>query len=437
MQTALWIEGPVRLFGTVSIEGAKNAALPCLAAALLTDAPVVLHRVPDVRDVATQIALLRHLGADVVQTGDTVTVRAATVRADTPLPELTRQMRASFLLLGPLALRMGRARVAYPGGCAIGPRPVDIHLAGLVAFGFDIRETEDFVEIERRTLRGIRFQFPRVTVTGTEHLLMVAAGIPDVTVLDNCAQEPEVVQLVELLCAMGAEIEGAGTSRLIIRGRRELGSAEITIIPDRIEAGTYAVAAAVTRGRVTLQHARPDHLRVLLDILTGQGVRWVATPWDLIVDACDVDTPLPLTIVTRPYPGFPTDLQAQIMVWMTQAEGVSEIEETVFPQRFRHAKELARMGARVDVSPPRAWVRGPTSLHGASVRATDLRASAGLVIAALCARGVTCIAGVHHLDRGYARLDEKLRALGARVWRGGTAAVDRNTAPSPLFSAHI
>ena len=416
--SVLEILGPVTLQGDVRVEGAKNAALPCLAAGLMTVETVEFTNVPDVIDIHNLIGVLRSLGVHAEMRRGRARIQAEHVTAMEPAADLVRRLRASFLVLGPLGVRLGRARAAYPGGCAIGARPVDQHLKGLAAFGFDVTVHDEVVEIRGGSLHGADFRFDLKTVTGTEHLLLTAAGIADVTVLENCAREPEIVQLAEMLHTMGAEIQGAGTERIIVRGRRELGGGRFSVIPDRIEAGTYILAAVATRGRVRVHPVRREHLRALLEHLRIFEPRlvWEATD-TLLVDARNRRDGVPHALRTEPFPGFPTDLQAQWMVLQTQVEGESTIEETVFPERFKHAWELQRLGARVRVNGPVAVVRGKTPLRGGDVYATDLRASAGLVIAGLVAQGRTLVHELHHLDRGYHQMDAKLRALGGRLRR--------------------
>jgi UDP-N-acetylglucosamine 1-carboxyvinyltransferase len=417
MSDVLVLEGPSTLCGEIPIAGAKNAVLPCMAAALLTAEPLVLENVPPVQDVFTLRELLTRLGVDVQVDGDQWTLRAERVVSTVVPSDLTRRMRASFLTLGPLGVRFGSAEVAYPGGCAIGERPVDLHLAGLEALGFEVDPTGGRVRIRARRLRGAVFEFAKVTVTGTEHLMMTAAAIPATTVLRNCAREPEVVQLAELLRSMGADIEGAGTAQVVVRGTSVLRGAAVRVIPDRIEAGTYAIATVLTRGRVVLRGAQADHWTALVGVLAEQGAVVEAGSDGVLVDARGIDAFRPLRVRTEPYPGFPTDLQAQLMVLMTQAAGVSEVVETVFPDRFHHVADLRRMGAHIELVKPVARVYGPTPLRGALVTASDLRASACLVLAGLVARGVTVVTQVHHLDRGYVRMEEKLRQAGAAIRR--------------------
>ena len=412
------IVGPTRLAGRVRASGAKNAALPALTASLLTDQPLDLHRVPRVRDLRTLRRLLDHLGVASVEGEDgdlTLRREGDGSTADAPY-ELVKTMRASVLVLGPLVARRGSARVSLPGGCAIGVRPIDQHLKGLAALGADVQIAHGYVEATARRLQGARFRFDMPTVTGTENLLMAACLAQGTTVLENCAREPEVADLARLLGAMGARIEGAGEATIVVHGVEGLSGASHTIIPDRIEGGTYLIGAALTGGDVVLEGAEPADLAPLLAKLaeTGaevevgrEGIRVAAKTGTL--RACDVET--------SPHPGFPTDLQAQFMTLLTQAAGVGTIHETIFENRFQHAPELARMGAQVRVEGGSATVHGPTPLSGANVMATDLRASACLVLAGLVADGETTVHRIYHLDRGYEGMELKLQALGAQVVR--------------------
>lgn len=415
------IRGPVTLSGTVRPSGAKNAALPAMAACLLTDQPVELTRVPRVRDIRTMRRLLDHLGTASEERGKALVFQeeAPPADGDEAPYELVKTMRASVLSLGPLVARRGHARVSLPGGCAIGVRPIDQHLAGLAALGADVQLEGGYVEARTPRpggLSGGRFRFAMPTVTGTENVLMAAVLANGTSVLENCAREPEVGDLVALLVAMGARIEGAGTDTLTVHGVRELGGARHEIIPDRIEGGTYLVGAAMTGGDVTLADARPADLAPLLEKLAEIGAavdsdgRHVRVRAAAETRSADVET--------APHPGFPTDLQAQYLALMTQAHGVATVHETVFENRFQHVPELARLGAEIEVHGATARVHGPTPLSGAHVMATDLRASACLVLAGLAAQGETTVHRIYHLDRGYERMEEKLQALGAVVERG-------------------
>jgi UDP-N-acetylglucosamine 1-carboxyvinyltransferase len=415
------IEGPCRLEGRITASGAKNAALPALAATLLTDRPVHLGRVPRVRDIHTLCRLLDHLGKGCRrENGITNVTRSGPEGSPDDAPyDLVKTMRASVLVLGPLLARRGHARVSLPGGCAIGVRPIDQHLAGLAALGADIRLEHGYVTAEAPRLVGARFRFEVPTVTGTENLLMAATLARGTTVLENCACEPEIGDLARLLSAMGAHIEGVGTPTLTVEGVDELDGAVHQVIPDRIEGGTYLIAAALTGGEVTLEQTEPADLAPLLEKLADSGARVetgteAGESWIRVRREGDLSA---LELETAPHPGYPTDLQAQLMALMTQAHGVSSIRETVFENRFQHVPELTRMGADIEVEGNRAEVRGPTPLAGAAVMATDLRASACLVLAGLVARGETVVDRIYHLDRGYESMESKLQNLGAKVER--------------------
>ena len=433
------ITGGRRLEGTVAVSGAKNAALPAMAAALLTDQPLLLHNLPRVRDIATMGRLLAHMQAEVDfpwQHGEKtaksrptpvgVQVRPSRLRAESvshaEAPyELVRTMRASVLVLGPLLARTGYARVSLPGGCAIGARPVDLHIKALEQMGAEISTEHGYIEARAPAgLHGANIVFEKITVTGTENILMAAALAQGETVLENCAREPEVADLAALLGKMGAQIYGGGEATLRVRGVARLHGAEHSIIPDRIEAGTLLVAAAMTGGDITLLHAEPRHLTALLAKLAETGAH-VDQMWPskeaLGLRVQGTAVPTPADVSTQEYPGFPTDMQAQYMALATQAEGTSIITETIFENRFLHASEMTRMGADIAIDGRRAVVRGPSRLTGTSVMASDLRASAGLVLAALVAKGDTLIDRVYHIDRGYERIEEKLSSLGARIQR--------------------
>jgi UDP-N-acetylglucosamine 1-carboxyvinyltransferase len=410
------VVGPTRLEGRIRAAGAKNAALPSLAATLLADAPVILRGVPQVADIRTMRRLLQHDGVLSSERGDALELQPSSGKAADEAPyELVKTMRASVLVLGPLLARRGHARVSLPGGCAIGVRPIDQHLAGLEALGATVELTQGYVEARAERLRGAHFTFALPTVTGTENVMMAATLARGTTVLDNCAREPEVEDLARLLVAMGASISGAGEHRVTIEGVDRLGGADHAILPDRIEGGTYLIAAAITGGDVTVDNLRADDLAPLLERLasSGAGVEW-GRDWIRVRREGEL---LPRDVVTAPHPGFPTDLQAQYMALMTQARGHAAICETVFENRFQHVPELARMGASIAVEGNVAKVTGPTPLSGAKVMATDLRASACLVLAALAAGGETVIDRIYHLDRGYEAMDRKLQSLGGRVER--------------------
>ncbi len=410
------IVGGRPLEGTVRISGAKNASLPDLCAALLSEETVVLGNVPEVRDIRTMGRVLDDLGAQVeFRVGGSVEIRAATLRSVEAPYELVKTMRASVLVLGPLVAREGRARVSLPGGCAIGARPINLHLSALQRMGAEIEVAHGYVEARAKRLRGAEIAFDTVTVTGTENVMMAACLAEGETVVRNAACEPEVRDLAELLTQMGARIEGAGTPTIRIEGRDRLAGARHEVIPDRIEAATYLAACAIAGGEVEIQRCRPGHLRTVLDKFRETGVRIEEGPDNLRIRA--PRSVRAADVKTLAYPGFPTDMQAQYMALMTQASGAATISETIFENRFMHVAELERMGADVKVDGRTAVVRGPTPLSGAQVMATDLRASASLVLAGLAAAGETIVERVYHLDRGYYRIDEKLRGLGADIER--------------------
>jgi UDP-N-acetylglucosamine 1-carboxyvinyltransferase len=414
---AIVIKGGAILNGEVVVSGSKNAALPLLFSTLLTPERCVLRNVPALADIRTAIAVLRHLGARVSQSPDgrDVMVETRDVGAAEAPYELVKTMRASFLVLGPLLARFGRARVSTPGGCAIGARPVDLHLAGLAKMGARIRISEGYVEAEAERLRGAKILLDFPSVGATQQLMMAAALAEGTTVIENAAREPENGCLATLLERMGATVRGAGTSEIVIEGRPALGGAEQTVIPDRIEAGTYMVAAAITGGSVRVAGARSDHLEAFIAKLREAKVAVVEGESGIRVEANGKLNAVDVT--TMPYPGFPTDLQAQCMALMTRASGTSTFRETVFENRLQHTQELVRMGARIHIQGNQATVHGPTVLSGAPVMATDLRASVCLVLAGLAARGTTRVTRVYHLDRGYEHVEAKLGALGADLRR--------------------
>ncbi len=412
----LLIHGPARLAGTIRSSGAKNAALPVLAACLLGEEEIELRNVPEVQDIRTMLKLLEHLGVESEQLGETVLLRPTGRASPDEAPyELVKTMRASVLSLGPLLARRGHARVSLPGGCAIGVRPIDLHLSGLEALGAKVEIEHGYVEARATRLIGARFRFQAPTVGGTENLLMAASLARGTTVLENCAREPEIVDLARLLSAMGAAIDGAGEETITIEGKDSLGGASHSVIPDRIQDGTYLIAAAMTRGDVTIEGCRPADLAPLLEKLDEIGARVEISGHDIrLRHEGDIR---PRGIVTEPFPGFPTDLQAQYMALMTQAKGSSTVSETVFENRFQHVPELVRMGTDIRIDGSYARIHGPAQLSGASVMATDLRASASLVLAGLVADGETRVHRIYHLDRGYAKMESKLQKLGARVER--------------------
>jgi UDP-N-acetylglucosamine 1-carboxyvinyltransferase len=414
----LKIEGPVALRGTVTASGAKNAALPALAATLLTDERVELGRVPNVRDIRTLCKLLEHLGSGCRPLGDgrvdVERVGPFTSPHDAPY-EVVKTMRAGILVLGPVLARRGTATVSLPGGCAIGNRPIEEHLKGMQALGADVRLEGGYVTAEAKQLRGAKYRFGVPTVTGTENVMMAATLARGITVLENCAQEAEIADLAELLNEMGARIAGAGTSTIEIEGVESLHGARHDIISDRIEAGTYLIGAVMTGGDVSVRGARIEHLGILKEKLEEAGATVEETEDGM--RAAAGDDLGPVLIETAPHPGFPTDLQAQFMALATQADGTSTVREYVFENRFQHVPELNRMGADIRVRNRTAKVRGKTKLTGAHVMATDLRASASLVLAGLAARGTTVVDRIYHLDRGYEAMESKLQSLGARVER--------------------
>ena len=415
------IRGGARLHGGVHVSGAKNAALPILASALLARGRSTFRNVPALGDVRTMGRLLTRLGAEVEDAGKGVMRIDTTNAAGHEAPyELVKTMRASVLVLGPLVARGGRARVSLPGGCAIGARPIDQHLKGLEAMGARIELARGYVNASARRLRGASIVFDMVTVTGTENLMMAAALARGRTTLENAAREPEVEELGRVLNKMGARISGAGTSLITIEGVEELTPIEHSVIPDRIEAGTLLVAGAITGGNVLLRDCLPEHLDAVIAKLRAAGAE-VAADGDGIRVRGKAEFQ-PADVSTQPFPGFPTDMQAQFMVLMTRARGQSVLSETIFENRFMHVPELMRMGADIHIEGRTAIVRGPTKLAGATVMATDLRASACLVLAGLIARGKTEVLRIYHLDRGYDRLDKKLRALGADVRRAKGSA---------------
>ena len=414
------IVGGRPLHGRVSISGAKNSALPCMAAALLTSETVTLHNIPYVRDIITQRRLLEDIGATVLTPElRTHKITASHIEVFEAPYELVKTMRASVLALGPLLARFGKAKVSLPGGCAIGTRPIDLHLSGFEKFGAQVKlEAGNVVARapEDGRLRAADVEFNKVTVTGTENLMMAATLARGTTTLRNAAREPEIVDLADLLNKMGARVNGAGTDTIQIEGVETLGGAEHTIIPDRIETGTFIVAAAITCGELEIKDCRPDHLESVITKLREAGVSIQELNPTTLKVACP-DGFAAGDVTTAPYPEFPTDMQAQYMVLMTQARGRSEIVETVFENRFMHASELQRIGAQIHIDGRNAIVDGPTPLTGARVIASDLRASASLVLAGLVAGGETLIDRVYHIDRGYEKIEAKLRAVGADIER--------------------
>ncbi|HTP88569.1 MAG TPA: UDP-N-acetylglucosamine 1-carboxyvinyltransferase [Bryobacteraceae bacterium] len=413
----LWIRGGRPLEGEVAISGSKNAALPALAACLLTDEPVLLKRIPPVRDIGTMEKLVKWTGASLeVDNGD-VRIQAASQQNPEAPYDLVKTMRASSLVLGPLVARSGRARVSMPGGCAIGARPINLHISALEALGARISQAHGYVEAEAPNgLRGGTIRFDRITVTGTEDIVMAAVLAQGETLIENAAREPEVQDVCALLTKMGAKIDGAGTSTIRIQGVRKLHGTEHAIIPDRIEAGTFMIAAAITGGDLLLRDCVPEHVAALTERLRHAGAE-VSEEGPCTLRVASRDRLKSADITTKEYPGFATDLQAQFMALMTTAQGIAFITETIFENRFMHVLELARMGANIRLEGRQAIVAGVAELTGAQVIASDLRASASLVLAGLVAKGETLIDRVYHLDRGYERIEEKLAAVGAEIRR--------------------
>ncbi len=436
------IRGGNPLVGTVSVSGAKNSALPCMAAAILTEDEVTLENIPQVRDIETERRLLTSMGAEVElrntgapadgsssmglegESQGRTTISCRTLSDPVARYEIVKTMRATSLVLGPLVARMGVARVAMPGGCAIGARPIDLHIKGLEKMGATITQEHGYIEARADRLRGAHFVFDRITVTGTEDLLMAAVLAEGETLLENCAREPEVGDLASLLTAMGARIEGACTATIRVQGVTSLHGARYRINPDRIEAGTLLIAGAITGGDLIVSDCNTAHLGAVIEKLREAGVRVdVLGPAAVRVRAAErlggAD------ISTEEYPGFPTDMQAQYMALATQAEGVSLVRENIFENRFMHVQELARMGANIKIEGSTATVRGPANLSAAAVMCSDLRASASLVLAALVADGETIIDRVYHMDRGYEHIEEKLRGVGAQIQRLGNLFAPR------------
>jgi UDP-N-acetylglucosamine 1-carboxyvinyltransferase len=414
------IRGGNPLVGTIHVSGAKNSALPCMAAAILTEDEVTLENIPQVRDIDTQRRLLASMGA-VVRVGDapnTTTIRCRTLSDPEAKYEIVKTMRASSLVLGPLVARAGMARVAMPGGCAIGGRPIDLHIRGLEKMGATITQAHGYLEARADRLKGAHLVFDKITVTGTEDLLMAAVLAQGETLMENCAREPEVTDLAALLIAMGAKIEGAGASTIRVQGVSRLHGARYRINPDRIEAGTFLVAGAITRGDLMVADCNPAHLGAVIAKLEEAGVQIdLLGPGTVRVRAAGHLRAADIS--TEEYPGFPTDMQAQYMALATQAEGVSLVRENIFENRFMHVQELARMGANIKVDGRTATVCGPAKLSAAAVMCSDLRASASLVLAALVADGESILDRVYHMDRGYERIEEKLAGVGAQIRRMG------------------
>jgi UDP-N-acetylglucosamine 1-carboxyvinyltransferase len=423
------IRGGNPLVGTIRISGAKNSALPCMAAAILTEEEVTLENIPQVKDIETERRLLASMGAQVElgygRAQHRTTICCKTLSEPEAKYEIVKTMRASSLVLGPLVARVGLARVAMPGGCAIGGRPIDLHIKGLEKMGAKIIQEHGYLEARAERLRGAHLVFEKITVTGTEDLLMAAVLAEGETLMENCAREPEVLDLAALLTAMGAKIEGAGTSTIRVNGVSRLHGARYRINPDRIEAGTFLIAGAITRGDLIVANCNPAHLSAVIAKLEESAVRVDILGPDTIrvraegrLNATD--------FATEEYPGFPTDMQAQYMALATQADGVSIVKENIFENRFMHVQELVRMGANIKVDGRTATVRGASKLSAAAVMCSDLRASASLVLAALVADGETILDRVYHMDRGYERIEEKLRGVGAQIRRLGNVFPSRD-----------
>jgi UDP-N-acetylglucosamine 1-carboxyvinyltransferase len=422
------IRGGNPLLGTIRVSGSKNSALPCMAAALLTEDEVVLENIPQVRDIETERKLLVSMGAEVElgygRAQHRTTISCRTIKDPTAAYEIVKTMRASALVLGPLVARMGVARVSMPGGCAIGARPIDLHTKGLEMLGAKISYEHGYIEARAERLKGAHIVFDKITVTGTEDLLMAAVLAEGETVMENCAREPEVSDLAAMLTAMGAQIHGAGTSTIQVKGVSKLRGAKHRINPDRIEAGTFLIAGAITGGDLCVAHCNPAHLTAVIGKLQECGVRIDVLAKDQIrvrsegnLKAADIST--------EEHPGFPTDMQAQYMALATQADGASTVKENIFENRFMHVQELVRMGANIRVDGRTATVRGRTPLSAAAVMCSDLRASASLVLAGLVADGESILDRVYNIDRGYEHIEEKLRGVGAQIRRMGNVFQER------------
>ena len=413
----LLIKGGKRLSGKISCSGAKNAALPMLAATILCDEKVTLRNLPYLQDITTMFELLGSMGAEILLDEKMdFTISSSNLKDIEARYELVKTMRASILVLGPLLAKYGRARIALPGGCAIGSRPVNYHLDALKELGAEINLRNGYIEASAKKLKGTNIRFPDITVTGTENLMMAASLADGITTLSNVAKEPEIVDLADMLNSMGANIKGAGTDKVTIKGVKNLSGTVFNIPADRIEAGTYLVAAAVTKGNVTIDGIDPNRLMRVIDKLknTGAKVEYDANSISLKMD---LESPNPVDITTAPFPEFPTDMQAQFSVINAISNGTANIYETVFENRFMHILELNRMGCDIEVKGNHALIKGVNSIYGAQVMATDLRASASLILAGLCAKGETTVDRIYHIDRGYERIEEKLNYLGADIIR--------------------
>ncbi len=427
------VRGGNPLVGSIRVSGAKNSALPCMAAAILTEEEVILENIPQVRDIETEQKLLMSMGAQVElgygRAQHRTTISCRNLSDPVAKYEIVKTMRASSLVLGPLVARCGMARVAMPGGCAIGGRPIDLHLKGLEKMGAAITQEHGYLEARAERLRGTHLFFDKITVTGTEDLLMAAVLADGETVMENCACEPEVTDLAAMLVSMGAQIEGAGTPIIRVNGVGKLHGTRHRINPDRIEAGTFLIAGAITHGDLIVTNCNPEHLGAVIEKLRESGARIDLLSEDSIRVRAE-DKIRVVDISTREYPGFPTDMQAQFMALATQADGVSRITENIFENRFMHVQELVRMGANIAVDGRTATVQGPERLSAAAVMCSDLRASASLVLAALVAEGESILDRVYHMDRGYERIEEKLRGVGAQIRRMGNVFTNRATSES-------
>jgi UDP-N-acetylglucosamine 1-carboxyvinyltransferase len=413
----LLINGGVSLKGEISCSGAKNAALPMIAATILSDENIILKNLPYLQDITTMFELLGSMGADILLNENMdFTISTDNLREKEARYELVKTMRASILVLGPLVAKYGEARIALPGGCAIGSRPVNYHLDALEQLGTTITLKNGYIEASAKKLVGSKIKFDGITVTGTENIMMAACLAEGTTILTNVAKEPEIIDLAEFLNNMGAKISGAGSDEIIIEGVERLHGTEHSIPADRIEAGTYLVAAAVTKGEIKINGINPNRLIKVLDKLSETGAK-IETNKNSISLLMDRDKPKPVDITTAPFPEFPTDMQAQFSVINALAEGTSNIYETVFENRFMHVQELNRMGCNIQINGNQAIIEGVDSLYGAEVMATDLRASASLILAGLCAKGETKVDRIYHIDRGYERIEEKLNYLGAKIIR--------------------
>ncbi len=411
----LAIQGGYRLSGEVRISGAKNAALPIMCASLLTADELHLGNLPDMHDVTTMVRLLEQMGVRIDQSQQAATFNAAQVDQLVAPYDMVKTMRAAILVLGPLLTRFGEARVSLPGGCAIGTRPVDLHIKGLIAMGAEIHIEHGYIHATAKRLRGTHICFDLISVTGTENLMMAAVLAEGVTVLENAAREPEVVDLAQCLIAMGAKIDGAGSDKITIEGVKTLHGANYAVMPDRIESGTFLVAAAAAGGNVTLTHTRADILDSVLDKLREAGAKIIVAGDRISLEM--TGRPRAVNVRTAPYPAFPTDMQAQFMAMNAIADGSSLVVETIFENRFMHVQELQRLGAKIEIEGNAAVIQGCEQLEAATVMATDLRASASLVIAGMVAQGETIIDRIYHLDRGYEHIEAKLSALGAKIRR--------------------